>query len=853
VRSAPPPPPPPLANTCLETSIVFNPRRLLCCLSIFTLTGVLFVCRNRSALAYVEAPHSLGQVIALSTNVLVVRVEQVDKTKNLIVYRKVRDLKGTHPTDIIRHNIGRGGFNPREWQYTMEWAEVGKTAVFFHNGGASETCIGNYWYQAYPGGDWWNLSHGEPFLLRSYAGSVDKLAAAVADIVAGKEVVVACMVDGNKDDLHLRRARIQRLKASLKLDYNPKRDFVGWGGEDFRRLQGMPGFNRYSAVARVDPDAQAISSADINGDGKADLCLAGPSRIALLQNSGEALSEVTLPNATGCRAAVWADYNGDGKPDLLLAAPSGPKLYTNLGGAFRDDSHLLPREPAYNLTAAAWLDYDGDGRPDLLLGNGFHGLRLYRNKGPIDAPPALRLSKWSYIGPFPNVNGQGFNAVYPPEKEINLKGKYRGKNGQQAVWREGKFKDGEVNSLTLFRPDCNSDAVVYLHREIECIRPMELPISLGSDDTLTVWLNGQKLLADNSYRACAADQNRAVLKLKAGKNDLLMKICQGGAEWAFYFRIDGAIPQSLFWRFADASEEAGLGSHGIGSAVKGDTLTVCDVNGDGRPDFLYGAGSGLLALNTGKGFVEAKDHGIVYRAGKAGPIFGDYDNDGRPDLFVPQSDGGKLFHNDGEGRFSDVTEKTGLKSLTGNTTCAAWGDMDNDGHLDLMIGCLRGSNRFFRNKGDGTFEDATSAIGLRQRIFNTQAVALVDLNNDGVLDAVFNNEGQESCVLLGDPRFAAKKTPVTLHVRSKSGVIGSRVAVYDKDGKLRGSCSISGGDGRGGQSSPAARFALLPGKYRVEVLFSSGERRGKEIVVAATHLLGILDDRMAAANKAVLP
>src|SRR5229473_2063059 len=223
----------------------------------------------------------------------------------------------------------------------MEWAEVVKTANFFHNGGASETCICNYWYQAYAG-DWWGMSHGEPFLLRSYAGNIDKLAAAVTDIMAGKEVVVSCMVDGNKDDLHLRRAKIQRLRASLKLlDYDPKRDFAGWGGEDFRRLAGMPGFTHYSALTRVDPDAQAIAAVDFNGDGKPDLCLVGAAKIALLQNGGEAFSEVSLPGAAGCRAAVWADYNGDGKPDLLLATSSGPKLYTNLGdGVLRDDSHL---------------------------------------------------------------------------------------------------------------------------------------------------------------------------------------------------------------------------------------------------------------------------------------------------------------------------------------------------------------------------------------------------------------------------------------------------------------------------------------------------------------------------------
>ena len=59
------------------------------------------------------------------------------------------------------------------------------------------------------------------------------------------------MVDGNKDDLHNRRAKIQRLKVSLKLppDYNPKGDFAGWGGEDFSRLNGH---GRLHALFRPD-------------------------------------------------------------------------------------------------------------------------------------------------------------------------------------------------------------------------------------------------------------------------------------------------------------------------------------------------------------------------------------------------------------------------------------------------------------------------------------------------------------------------------------------------------------------------------------------------------------------------
>ena len=311
-------------------------RRLLACLAVLT-GGAGAAWWATPSYAYVEAPYTLGRVIHESSHIMVVRVEKVDKQNNVIIFRKVQDLKGKHPTDVIQHNIGRGGFNPREWQFPMAWAEVGKTAIFFHNGGASETCVGTYWYQAYGGGGNWGMSHGEPFLLRSYAGKVEKLAAAVTAIASGQEVVVPCMVDGNKDDLHMRRARIQRLRNSLKLmDYNPKRDFAGWGGvEDFRRLYGMPGFDRYSALPRVDPEAQAISAIDIDGDGKPDLCLVGAGKIALVHNGGESFNEITLPGVTGCRSAVWADYNGDGKPDLLLATPTGPKLYTNLGaGSF---------------------------------------------------------------------------------------------------------------------------------------------------------------------------------------------------------------------------------------------------------------------------------------------------------------------------------------------------------------------------------------------------------------------------------------------------------------------------------------------------------------------------------------
>src|SRR6266852_3592574 len=134
--------------------------------------------------------------------------------------------------------------------------------------------------------------------------------------------------------------------------------------------------------------------------------------------------------------------------------------------------------------------------------------------------------KWHYLGRFDNV--------YPPEKEIDLQKTYPTLDGD-AGWKEFKnFKVGAINDLKFFKH--NDNACIYLYHEIEVADAVELPIALGSDDGLKVWLNGTKLIEDNVIRAAAPDQDHATLKLKAGKNQLLVKITQAAGEWSFYVR-----------------------------------------------------------------------------------------------------------------------------------------------------------------------------------------------------------------------------------------------------------------------------------------------------------------------------
>jgi len=156
--------------------------------------------------------------------------------------------------------------------------------------------------------------------------------------------------------------------------------------------------------------------------------------------------------------------------------------------------------------------------------------------------------------------------------------------------------------------------------------------------------------------------------------------------------------------------------------------------------------SGLTATNT-YGGLERKDY-ILETTGNGAAIF-DYDGDGRNDIFIangtrlnetgPQaSQLAQLYHNEGNGQFRNVAAQAGFKqSGWGQGVCV--GDYDNDGHPDLLV-TYYGHNILYRNRGDGSFEDATEkahlpTTGLR---FGS-GCSFVDYDRDGYLDLFVAN------------------------------------------------------------------------------------------------------------------
>ena len=147
---------------------------------------------------------------------------------------------------------------------------------------------------------------------------------------------------------------------------------------------------------------------------------------------------------------------------------------------------------------------------------------------------------WNVIGPFPLLPDQGLRSEYPPEREINLSARYQGIENQVA-WRPARFSHGRVNSLKRFKP--SDKAICYLYQRIEAQEPRTVRVSLGSDDGLAVWFNGEQLLMRDEQRTAAADQDFVTLNVQAGVNELLLKVSNRADDWAFYFQP--LIPQRL--------------------------------------------------------------------------------------------------------------------------------------------------------------------------------------------------------------------------------------------------------------------------------------------------------------------
>jgi hypothetical protein len=149
---------------------------------------------------------------------------------------------------------------------------------------------------------------------------------------------------------------------------------------------------------------------------------------------------------------------------------------------------------------------------------------------------------WHVVGPFPSDDKDaGLSAEYPPEKAIDLRANYPGKSGPVA-WQVVKADANGYVDLLPAVPDA-LNVVSYVYCEVISPADQETNVYLGTDDGARLWVNGAPVYANPRRRPALADEDAVTVKLRKGRNAVLLKIANADGRYGFYLRFES--PQAL--------------------------------------------------------------------------------------------------------------------------------------------------------------------------------------------------------------------------------------------------------------------------------------------------------------------
>lgn len=360
---------------------------------------------------------------------------------------------------------------------------------------------------------------------------------------------------------------------------------------------------------------------------------------------------------------AWGDYDQDGWPDLYVTDTNGPNtLYRNNGDGTFTVSPLNEQValPDAESAGAIFADYDNDGWPDLLVLNWGPNV-LFRNEqgqGFVDvtATAGVAGNQNSKTAAWGDYNGDGYLDLYIANWACDPRCGRSIEGEKDALYRN--YRDGTFSDVTNLLPGGKTRGAGFVASFVDFDNDGDLDIYLVNDEFINP---------------------------------------VGNALW----RNDG--PYCLGWCFTEISAEAGADTR-----VMGMGLATGDYDNDGHLDFYFSnAGPMTLLQNQGDGTFAnvAEAAGVRYPQGVGwGAVFLDYDNDGWQDLYLGIMEGvaggspaNPLFHNNGDGTFTNLGESSGVGN-PGRTIGVAAADYDQDGWVDLIVGNYDAGYFLYRNR-----------------------------------------------------------------------------------------------------------------------------------------------------------
>lgn len=173
------------------------------------------------------------------------------------------------------------------------------------------------------------------------------------------------------------------------------------------------------------------------------------------------------------------------------------------------------------------------------------------------------LREWYVIGPFDGLGKKSFKTAYPPERAVDLAAVLEGKGAKQLRWQRLSAPESNTGRypvlINLRKPLGDAeDAVAYAWTAFESATERTVEFRGAADDNLTVWVNGTKVFSFEEYHnGVRHDRHRFTVKLRAGINTVLVKVCQAPIEpdaslpnWEFFLRITDATGKGLTFPLA---------------------------------------------------------------------------------------------------------------------------------------------------------------------------------------------------------------------------------------------------------------------------------------------------------------